>query len=142
MQTPTAGDATGVAGLDHVAITVADVLATLDWYARVLGATPMLRDEFVAGAVPIAMLQVGASRLSVHPAAAPASPHARRPTAGSADLCFRWAGPLSAAVAALDAAGVPVEEGPVPRPAADGVRGSSIYFRDPDGNLLELLSTD
>ena len=118
------------------------MLATLDWYARVLGATPLLRDEFVAGAVPIAMLQVGASRLSVHPAAAPASPHALRPTAGSADLCFRWSGPIAAAVAALDAAGVTVEEGPVPRPAADGVRGSSVYFRDPDGNLLELLSTD
>jgi catechol 2,3-dioxygenase-like lactoylglutathione lyase family enzyme len=139
MSTSAAGS---VAGLDHVAITVADVLATLDWYARVLGATPMLRDEFVAGSVPIAMLQVGASRLSVHPAAKPAAPHAERPTAGSADLCFRWSGPITAAADTLAAAGIDVEEGPVPRPAADGVRGSSVYFRDPDGNLLELLSTD
>jgi catechol 2,3-dioxygenase-like lactoylglutathione lyase family enzyme len=139
MNTDSAGT---VAGLDHVAITVADVPATLDWYARVLGATPMLLEEFLAGTVPIAMLQIGASRLSVHPAAKPAAPHALVPTAGSADLCFRWSGPIASAVAALTAAGVAVEEGPVPRPAADGVRGSSVYFRDPDSNLLELLSTD
>ena len=36
---------------------------------------------------------------------------------------------------------VPIVEGPVPRPAADGEVGRSVYFRDPDGNLLELLST-
>jgi catechol 2,3-dioxygenase-like lactoylglutathione lyase family enzyme len=36
---------------------------------------------------------------------------------------------------------VTVELGPEPRPAADGTMGASLYFRDPDGNLLELLST-
>jgi catechol 2,3-dioxygenase-like lactoylglutathione lyase family enzyme len=43
-------------------------------------------------------------------------------------------------LALLDGAGVPVEDGPVPRPAANGERGTSVYFRDPDGNLLELLT--
>ena len=81
-----------VEGFDHVAITVADVEATLRWYERVLGATPMLLEQFLAGELPIAMLQVGASRMSVHPAAKPAAPHAEAPTAGSADLCFRYAG--------------------------------------------------
>jgi catechol 2,3-dioxygenase-like lactoylglutathione lyase family enzyme len=88
------------------------------------------------------ILQVGDSRLSVHAAAAPAKPHARRPTPGSVDLCFRWSGPLQGAIAQLAAAAVAVEEGPVPRPAADGTLGASVYFRDPDHNLLELLSTD
>jgi len=129
-----------VEGLDHVAITVADVEATLDWYERALGAARLNHDLFLSGVIPIARLQVGGSCLSVHPASAPASPHAVVPTPGSADLCFRWAGPVADAVAALEAAGVAVEVGPVPRPASNGVMGESVYCRDPDGNLIELLT--
>lgn len=131
-----------VAGFDHVAITVADVDATIDFYQRVLGAELLLEDLWRAGKMPIALIQVGANRMSLHPAAAPAAPHALAPTPGSADLCFRWQGPITAAVAALEAAGVAVEEGPVPRPASNGDRGESVYFRDPDHNLLELLTID
>ena len=49
-----------VEGLDHVAITVADVEATLDWYERALGAERLHHDLFLSGAIPIALLQVGA----------------------------------------------------------------------------------
>jgi catechol 2,3-dioxygenase-like lactoylglutathione lyase family enzyme len=129
-----------VEGLDHLAITVADVEATLDWYERALGAERLHHDLFVSGAIPIALLQVGGSRLSVHPAAAPARPHAVVPTPGSADICFRWSGPVSGALEALAAAGGEVEEGPVPRPASNGEMGESVYCRDPDGNLVELLT--
>ena len=130
----------GVERLDHVAITVADVEATLDWYERALGAQRLHHELFVSGAIPIALLQVGGSRLSVHPVAAPASPYAAAPTPGSAVLCFRWSGPLSDAVAGLEEAGVAIIEGPVGRPASNGVVGESVYCRDPDGNLVELLS--
>lgn len=129
-----------VEGFDHVAITVADVDATVDWYARVLGAEPLLHDRWKAAEMPVALLQIGASRLSVHPAAAPAAPHALAPTPGSADLCFRYAGPVAEILATLDANGVAVVEGPVGRPASNGARGVSVYFRDPDQNLLELLT--
>jgi catechol 2,3-dioxygenase-like lactoylglutathione lyase family enzyme len=129
-----------VEGLDHVAITVADVEATLEWYERTLGAERLHHDLFLSGAIPIAMLRVGGSRLSVHRADAPASPHADAPTPGSADICFRWSGPIETAAAALAAAGVDVEEGPVPRPASTGAMGQSVYCRDPDGNLVELLT--
>jgi catechol 2,3-dioxygenase-like lactoylglutathione lyase family enzyme len=129
-----------VEGLDHVAITVADVEATLDWYERALGAVRLHHDLFLTGAIPIALLQVGSSRLSVHPAGAPAGPHALAPTPGSADLCFRWSGPIEDAAAALAAAGVAVIDGPVPRPASDGQMGQSLYCRDPDENLVELLT--
>jgi catechol 2,3-dioxygenase-like lactoylglutathione lyase family enzyme len=125
---------------DHVAITVADVDATVDWYRRVLAAEPLYWDLWRAGTLPVALLQVGGSRLSVHPAAAPAAPHALAPTPGSADLCFRFDGPVTEILEQLDAAGVAVVDGPVPRPAANGERGTSVYFRDPDGNLLELLT--
>lgn len=131
-----------VSGLDHVAITVADVDATLRFYERVLEAMVLLEEEFKAGRAPIALLVLGGCRLSVHPASAPASPHAVAPTPGSADICFRWSGPISEAEAALKAAGVAVELGPVPRPASDGTRGESVYFRDPDDNLVELLTVD
>jgi catechol 2,3-dioxygenase-like lactoylglutathione lyase family enzyme len=131
-----------VAGFDHVAITVADVEATVRWYERVLGATPLLLDRFLAGELPIALLQVGASRMSIHPASAPADPHADAPTTGSADLCFRYAGTVAQILDELAANEVPVVDGPVPRPASNGDMGTSVYFRDPDGNLLELLTLD
>jgi catechol 2,3-dioxygenase-like lactoylglutathione lyase family enzyme len=130
-----------VEGLDHVAITVGDVDATIDWYVRVLGAEPLHLDLWRAGKIPVALLQVGSSRLSVHPAAKPAAPHASTPTVGSADICFRFAGPIADALAALDAAGVDVVDGPVARPASNGAAGTSVYCRDPDGNLIELLTT-
>jgi catechol 2,3-dioxygenase-like lactoylglutathione lyase family enzyme len=133
---------TGVRSLDHLALTVRDVDATLDFYRRALDAEVLYEELFRAGRIPVCILQIGASRLSIHPAAKPASPHARQPTPGSADFCFRWDGPIDAARRQLEARGVAIEEGPVPRPAADGLPGLSLYFRDPDGNLVELLSTD
>ncbi len=129
-----------IEGFDHVAITVADVETTVDWYHRVLAAEPLHWDLWLAGTLPIALLQVGGCRLSIHPAAAPAAPHAHAPTPGSADLCFRFDGPVTEILELLDRAGVAVVDGPVPRPAANGERGASVYFRDPDGNLLELLT--
>ncbi len=65
---------------------------------------------------------------------------AARPAApGGADLCFVWDGPIDAAVRHLEAHGVEPEEGPVTRYGGRG-EGSSVYFRDPDGSLLELIS--
>ncbi|MEM9176583.1 MAG: VOC family protein [Myxococcota bacterium] len=131
-----------VRGLDHVALTCADVEATLDFYKRVLGATAIYEDLWRDGKIPVVLLQVGASRLSIHDAASPASPHAETPTPGSADFCFRFDGPIEAARRLLTDRGVEVIEGEGPRPAADGAMGRSVYFRDPDQNLLELLTTD
>ena len=131
-----------VEGIDHLAITVADVEATVAWYARVLEAEPLHLDRWREGKIPVVLLQVGRHRLSVHAAAAPAEPHAGVPTVGSVDLCFRWSGPLADAQAHLVRQRVAIVEGPVPRPAANGELGESIYFRDPDGNLLEFLSVD
>jgi catechol 2,3-dioxygenase-like lactoylglutathione lyase family enzyme len=67
-------------------------------------------------------------------------PLARLPVEpGNSDLCFVWDGPIEAAVAHLARHGVEVEEGPVRRYGARGA-GASVYFRDPDGSLLELIS--
>ena len=131
-----------VRGRDHMAITVADIERTLAFYQRVLGATSHFEAEWREGKIPVVLLQLGASRLSVHDAASPAKPHAKAPTPGSGDICFRWDGAIETAVSHLAECDVEVIEGPVPRPAADGSAGQSVYFRDPDGNLLELLTTD
>jgi catechol 2,3-dioxygenase-like lactoylglutathione lyase family enzyme len=61
---------------------------------------------------------------------------------GAVDLCFGWDGPSEDVVALLSDRGLPIVEGPVPRPSADGREAVSVYTRDPDGNLLEFLTTD
>ncbi len=132
----------GIRGLDHLAITVADIERTLTFYKRVLGAETHFEELWREGKIPVVLLQVGESRLSVHEAASPAKPHAAAPTPGSGDFCFRWDGSIESASAHLSARDIEVIEGPVPRPAADGALGQSVYFRDPDGNLLEFLTTD
>ena len=58
---------------------------------------------------------------------------------GGSDLCFAWPGTAEEAKAHLERCGVAVELGPVERFGARG-KGRSVYFRDPDGSLLELIS--
>ena len=83
----------------------------------------------------------GDQRLNVHgPGTDVGDLVAREPVrAGNSDLCFVWEGPIEAAVEHLLARGVAVEAGPVERAGARG-RGLSVYFRDPDGSLLELIA--
>ncbi len=130
-----------IAGFDHCAITVRDIQRTIDFYRGVLGCEILWEELWREGRLPIVSIRVGGNVINVHSADAPVAPHARPPTPGSADLCFRWDAPLEAAIELLGRGGVEIEEGPVRRPAADGQVGRSVYFRDPDGNLLELLST-
>jgi catechol 2,3-dioxygenase-like lactoylglutathione lyase family enzyme len=58
---------------------------------------------------------------------------------GNSDLCFVWDGPIHQAQEHLDKHGVAIEEGPVTRYGGRG-EGTSVYFRDPDGSLLEFIS--
>ncbi len=79
-------------------------------------------------------------QLNVHgPGSELAQPRAARPVSpGGSDLCFAWPGSLDEALARLEAHGVELELGPLEREGARG-NGASVYFRDPDGNLLELI---
>ena len=133
-----------IAGFDHLAITAADPEATMAFYRDVLGAEVLYEEKWRAGAIPVFSLQVGANRINVHDPVRdehiPDSLLAGKPVPGSEDFCFRWAGPIEDAVALLERNGVPIVEGPVFRLASDNSKGSSVYFNDPDGNLLELLS--
>jgi catechol 2,3-dioxygenase-like lactoylglutathione lyase family enzyme len=119
-----------IRSIDHLVLTVADVEATVAFYER-LG---MRREVF--GKDRIALL-FGGQKLNLHLACAEITPHARRPTPGSADLCFLVEGRVEDVAAELAAAGVPIELGPVERTGAQGAI-RSVYLRDPDGNLVEL----
>lgn len=117
--------------LDHLVLTVADIDATVAFYTRVLG---MEAVTFGAGRTALAF---GRSKINLHRAGHEFEPKALRPTPGSADLCLIAAGPLDQVIEDLAAHGIPVEEGPVERTGATGPI-LSVYFRDPDQNLIEV----
>jgi len=85
---------------------------------------------------------VGGALLSIHQAGNGLELVARWPTVGGADLCLRWSENIESAVDLLREHGIPIIEGPSRRRTADGLLARSIYFRDPDGNLLELMAAD
>ena len=117
--------------LDHMVLTVRDIDATLAFYVNVLG-----MEALVFGADRRA-LAFGRQKINLHPAAASLKPHAAQPTPGSADLCLIAGTPLATVIAHLQQAGVAIEEGPVARSGALGPI-ISVYFRDPDANLIEV----
>jgi catechol 2,3-dioxygenase-like lactoylglutathione lyase family enzyme len=117
--------------LDHLVLTVRDIATTVAFHTRVLGMQPV---TFADGRTALAF---GAQKLNLHQAGAEFEPEAERPTPGSADLCFVVSDDMDAIAAELRAAGVAILEGPVQRSGALGPI-TSLYFRDPDGNLLEV----
>jgi len=117
--------------LDHLVLTVADIDATCAFYERAMGM------QTVAFAGGRKALSFGNQKINLHQAGHEFEPKARVPTPGSGDLCFIAATPLDAVIAHLDACGVAMEEGPVERTGATGPL-MSVYFRDPDGNLIEV----
>jgi catechol 2,3-dioxygenase-like lactoylglutathione lyase family enzyme len=127
----------GVAGLDHVVVAVSDWETANAFYRDVLGVDVL---ELDLGR--FAYRLPDGRQLNVHGPGATPVPRARDPVRpGSSDLCFVWDGEPEEALAHLRACGVSLELGPVPRTGARGP-GASVYFRDPDGSLLELIAYD
>ena len=117
--------------LDHLVLTVRDMEASCPFYEQVLG---MRRETFGAGRVA---LHFGAQKINLHPHPSPIDPKAAAPAPGTADLCFVAETPLDQVVAHLKDCGVEIEVGPVATAGAQGAM-TSVYFRDPDGNLIEV----
>src|SRR3954470_11026485 len=122
------------ASLDHVVIAVSDWEASNAFYRDVVGA------ELVELQPGRFAYRIGGQQLNVHGPGTDAHPLARvRVRPGNSDLCLMWDGPIEDAAAHLERHGVEIEEGPVDRNGAGGP-GRSVYFRDPDGSLLEFIS--
>jgi catechol 2,3-dioxygenase-like lactoylglutathione lyase family enzyme len=120
--------------LDHCVIAVSDWERSNRFYTDVLGA------ELVELTYGRYAYRFGEQQLNVHGPGSEPHPRAADPVRpGNSDLCFRWDGPIDGAVEHLRGHGVEVELGPVDRIGAGGP-GASVYFRDPDGSLLELIS--
>jgi catechol 2,3-dioxygenase-like lactoylglutathione lyase family enzyme len=119
--------------LDHCVIAVSDWERSNRFYRNVVGAELIRLGPGWA-------YRFGREQLNIHGPGVPGDPNARLPVpAGGSDLCFEWPGPIDEAVKHLTAHQVPIEVGPVARTGARG-GGISVYFRDPDGSLLEFIS--
>ena len=119
--------------LDHCVIHITDWERSNAFYRDVIGAEVIERGSGYA-------YRLGQRQLNVHGPGVEPHPVARDPVRpGTRDLCDRSPGPIEPAVEHLARHGVPVELGPVPRFGARG-EGRSVYFRDPDGSLMEFMS--
>jgi len=117
--------------LDHLVLTVRDIHSTCAFYSRVLGMEVV---TFGEGRKAVAY---GQQKINLHQVGKEFEPKAGKPAPGSADLCFLAHGPMSEVVKHLKTCRVDILEGPVKRTGAVGPV-TSVYFRDPDLNLIEV----
>ena len=124
-----------VVGIDHIVLTVQDIEVTVRFYESVLG---MSKEVF--GEARIA-LKFGNQKINLHQYGKEFEPKANTPKPGSEDLCFKIETRLAEAIEHVRTKGVVIIEGPVKRTGATGPI-NSFYFRDPDGNLIEVANYD
>ncbi|NXU47051.1 GLOD5 protein, partial [Turnix velox] len=117
--------------LDHLVLTVKDIEDTVAFYSKVLGM------KVVTFKGHRKALHFGNQKFNLHQAGKEFEPKAQCPVPGSADICLITHLPMDQLLDHLKACGVIIEEGPVARTGAMGPM-MSIYFRDPDGNLIEV----
>ena len=120
-------------GIDHIVLTVKDVEKTSAFYVKILGMSAV---PFGAGRKA---LSFGDQKINLHQHGNEFEPMANKPTPGSADVCFITSDQIPEVISHLEACGIPLLEGPVHR---TGARGPiiSVYFHDPDMNLIEVSS--
>ena len=122
-----------IQSLDHLVLTVADVDATCAFYQRVLGfEVTIFRGDRKA-------LTFGSQKINLHEVGKEFDPKAERPTPGSGDLCFLTETPITDVQRHVESCNVTVLMEPTERIGATGPI-LSIYFHDPDGNLIEVAN--
>lgn len=118
---------------DHIVLTVRDLAATVGFYQRVLGARVVPPAD---GKGPTA-IAFGRQKINLHVKGREFEPKATHVVVGSGDFCLITEAPIADVQRHIEACCVAVELGPVPRQGALGAM-MSVYFRDPDGNLVEI----
>lgn len=121
--------------IDHFVLTVTDIAVTCDFYQRALG---MVREDFGEGRVA---LKFGSQKINLHEAGNELEPRALRPRPGGGDFCLITKTPIDDVVRHLQGCGIKIELMPSSRTGATGPI-TSVYFRDPDQNLVEVSTYD
>lgn len=127
-----------IEAIDHVAITVSDLQEACAFYDRLFGAR-VHYDHVVDGVLHVRQIGIGDVVLSMHQSGNGLDLVARAPTVGAVDICFRCAGTIADALALIEKHNIELVEGPADRTTAAREASQSIYFRDMDGNLVELM---
>lgn len=117
--------------LDHIVLTVRDIDASVQFYTKVMGM------ELTVFGNNRKALSFGSQKINLHQFTKEFEPKAEIPTPGSADLCFLTSTPVNEVISELQRMDVEILEGPVQRTGATGPI-LSVYFRDPDRNLIEV----
>ncbi len=124
-----------IEAIDHLVLTVRDIDATCAFYSRVLGFETV---RFGEGRVALAF---GNQKFNLHQAGKEFTPRADKPVPGSADLCLIASTPIEEVIRHLKECAVEIIAGPVPKTGATGPL-ISVYFRDPDANLIEVSNLE
>ena len=122
-----------ITNIDHIVLTVRNINTTVQFYESVLG---MVGESFGKNKMA---LKFGNQKMNLHEYGNEFEPRANKPTPGSEDLCFLTDTNLDVVMKHLTIKGVKIIEGPVKREGATGPI-ISIYFRDPDQNLIEVAN--
>ncbi len=126
-----------IKSIDHLVLTIADAKATRRFYEAGLGMT------WTTFTTPDGQareaLTFGRQKINIHHLGREFEPKATHPTPGSADLCLLTDTPITDIAAHMATLGYPTLEGPTPKTGATGPL-TSIYFNDPDGNLIEVAN--
>lgn len=120
-----------IEAIDHLVLTVKDIARTCEFYSRVLGM------EVVTFGEGRKALSFGSQKFNLHELGKEFEPKAGTPAAGAIDVCLVTNTPIQEVIAHLNSTGVQIIEGPVRRTGANGPV-LSLYFRDPDSNLIEV----
>ncbi|HEX3983653.1 MAG TPA: VOC family protein [Acidisoma sp.] len=120
--------------IDHISLTCSDTETTASWFQRVLG---MEREEF--GQEGRTALKFGGQKINLYASDEDPTLTGTSSGPGTASICFITGVGSEDIINHLTGCGVKVEKGPVPRLGALGPM-SSVYCRDPDGNLIEIAS--
>jgi catechol 2,3-dioxygenase-like lactoylglutathione lyase family enzyme len=124
-----------IKNIDHFVLTVASIEETCAFYEKILG---MKIEVFGEGRKA---LMFGNQKINLHEVGKEFEPKADRPTSGAGDFCLITETPITEVMQHLNNCGVEIEDGPVARTGAKGAI-TSVYFRDPDANLIEVSTYD